>query len=314
MRVLVIGGSGYLGSAIVRALVAGGHKVTGLSRSTASANRLAKLGAHARPGSLEEPESVVRAADGHEGLIHVAAVSEPERARKDRALVFALIDAARRSGESRTVIYTSGVWALGAGGGDEGTPIAGLVDWTPGVRLHAPARASAHRPALERDVLAAATEKVATAVVRPGMVYGGAGGLAPWLVEDLGAAAGHPGTPTFVGDGANRWSPVHCDDNAQLYKMIVERHASGIFHAVEDQPLRVADLAQLLADAGKTPPPFAWDRAAAEAALGDQAEALSLDIPAATSRSRSLGWQPTHRFAAEVDRTWSDFLSREAST
>jgi len=307
LRVLVVGGTGYVGEAIVRALVAGGHKVTGVARSTASANRLAALGAHARPGSIEEPTSLARAAEGHEGIVYVAALAGPERPRLDREAILALVDAARRSGESRTVIYTSGVWTLGAGGGDEGTPIAGLVDATPGLTLQQPARVSAHRPALECEVLAAATDRVATAVVRPGMIYGGTVGICGLLIGILGEASGHPGTPTWVGTGANRWSPVHRNDNAQLYKLILERHASGIFHAVEDQPVRVSDIARLIAEVGRTPQPHAWDAVAAAERLGDEAEAVSLDIPAITTRSRSLGWKPAHRFSAELNQTWKEF-------
>jgi nucleoside-diphosphate-sugar epimerase len=307
LRVLVSGGTGYVGAPIVRALAAGGHKVTGITRSTNAANQLAALGAHARPGSLEEPQSLARAADGHEALIHIAAAKGEQRARLDREAIMTLIESANRAGEPRVVVYTSGVWTLGAGGGDEGTPIAGLVDPTPGLTLHHPARKSAHRPAIEREVLSAATEKVATAVVRPGMLYGGPRGICWFLAEHMARHAGQPGTPTFIGAGDNHWSPVHRDDNAQLYKMIIERHASGIFHAVEDEPVRVSDIARLLAEVGRTSPPVSWDPAAAAAALHDEAEALSLDIPATTTRSKSLGWKPQHRFAAEVSQIWKEF-------
>src|SRR6478735_2346676 len=215
MRVLVTGGSGYVGGAVVRALVGHGHKVTGLTRSPAAQKTLAALNAHARPGDLAQPASLRRAADGHEVLIHAASFPSPE---VDRAAIFALIDAAVASGEPRVVIYTSGVWTLGEGGGHEDTP------------ADHPARKSQHRPALELDVLAAATANVATAVIRPGMVYGGREGIAHLLCDVIG-----DGAPTYIGEGRNRWTPVHRADVGELYRLVAEKQGRGIYHAAEPE-------------------------------------------------------------------------------
>lgn len=294
MRVLVTGGTGYVGSAVVRALVAAGHKVTGLSRSTEAAKKLAALDAHARPGSIDQPASIERAADGHDALVHIAASYSPEWPSVDRAAIFAMVDAAKRAKQPRMVVYTSGVWVLGNGGGDEDT-----------VCDH-PAAASAHRPALERDLLAAADDTVTTAVIRPGMVYGGAGGVAGFLCDLVARAAGRPGVPIYVGDGENRWPLVHLDDNAQLYRRVLEERAGGVFHAVEDEPLRAAEIARLLHQAG-APAPASLGLEHARQKLGPLGESISLDIPATAKRAKTLGWSPAHRFSDEVSRTWNEF-------
>jgi nucleoside-diphosphate-sugar epimerase len=294
MRVLVTGGSGYVGSAVVRALVAAGHKVTGLTRSSEAQKKLAALDAHARPGDITQPASLVRAADGHEVLIHAAAISGVHRAEVDRAAIFALIEAARQSGEPRVVIYTSGYWTLGEGGGHEDAP------------TDHPAIVSAHRPQLEKDVLAAGDEKVVTAVIRPGMIYGGQEGIVGFLCDYIAGAAGQPGVPTFIGDGRNRWTPVHRDDTAALYRLVVEKRARGIFHAVEPEAMPVGDIARRLHGAG-APAPRSWPRAEAETKLGAYAEAFSLDIVGIARRSWDLGWRPEHRFAVEVSTTWKEF-------
>jgi nucleoside-diphosphate-sugar epimerase len=52
MRVLVLGGTGSIGAAVVEALVRRGHDVAALARSGASARRLAAMGAEAVPGDI----------------------------------------------------------------------------------------------------------------------------------------------------------------------------------------------------------------------------------------------------------------------
>src|SRR5689334_9068710 len=53
MRILVTGGSGFLGTRLVAQLLASGHHVLALSRSTASQNKLATIGASPVPGDLD---------------------------------------------------------------------------------------------------------------------------------------------------------------------------------------------------------------------------------------------------------------------
>ena len=56
MRVLVLGGTGSIGSAVVRELVRCGHDVCGLARSDASAAKLAECGATPVAGDIAAPE------------------------------------------------------------------------------------------------------------------------------------------------------------------------------------------------------------------------------------------------------------------
>src|SRR4051812_50037596 len=70
MRVLVTGGTGYLGSAIVRALERAGHEPVVFARGAARAS----LSGHAIDGDIRETPAVTRAAEGCDAICHTAAL------------------------------------------------------------------------------------------------------------------------------------------------------------------------------------------------------------------------------------------------
>jgi len=201
-----------------------------------------------------------------------------------------LLAAAQVHDGPRTVVYTSGVWVLGATGGhpaDESSP------------TDHPAQAVAWRPAHERHVLVADAERLVTAVARPGMVFGRKGGLFDRFFADTHAAR----EAVVVGDGTNRWPTVHVDDVAALYVALIERaHTTvralsprdRVFHAMSGAAERVADIARAAnRAAGGDGSVRHWPVAEARATLGPMADALALDQVVGASRSeRVLGFRP----------------------
>jgi len=108
------------------------------------------------------------------------------------------------------------------------------------------------------------------AVIRPGMIWGDDA----WLF----------GHPIYIGDGNNRWPLVHREDVAELYRLVVERGARGVFHAVAE----VRRARDVFPSITGTP----LDEARKD--LGGFADALALDQNVRANRALALGWTPRH--------------------
>lgn len=295
MKVFVTGGTGYVGSALVQALVRAGHEVTATSRSEASDRALAALGAKPVRGVLGRLAGLSREIAEHDAAVHTA-IDYGLGPPGDAEAIGALLDGARQAGRPFSVVYTSGVWVLGE-------TKAPASEAEPIVR---PAPAVAWRPPHERRVLEAATERIATAVVRPGIVFGEKRGLlVPWF-----ESAVKDGRAAFVGSGDQRWAFVHRTDLAELYRLVVEKRARGIFHGVDGASPTVAEAAAAASRAaGKGGAVRAIPVEQARERMGPVADAFAMDQVVIGARGAEVGWTVRHppfvTDAPNAFREWS---------
>jgi nucleoside-diphosphate-sugar epimerase len=298
MKVVVTGGTGYVGNAVVAALCRAGHDVAAIVRARPRAKLVERFGARAVDGDITRPETLADVIRVSDAVIHTAAEASADAGNVDRRLVEALLDAVAESEGLRRFIYTSGVWVLGDTHGkfvDETAPTrdaAKIVGW---------------RPAVEELIDNGLARGITAWIVRPGIVYGGSGGITGMMFT----SAEQEGAARIIGDGKNHWAVVHRDDLADLYVRVVEQAPAGhVFNATDSSRLTVRAIAEALSRAagcrGKvTSTPLAE----AHKSMGPFADALALDQHVSgVLAERLLGWEPRHRsLVGEAEALWRSF-------
>jgi nucleoside-diphosphate-sugar epimerase len=251
-------------------------------------------------GELARPSSYLAAAEDAEVIIHAAYERSKQGVDVDRGAIEALLDAASRraaAGLPASVIYTSGVWVLGntdrPAAEDAALNPTPLVAWRP-----------AHEALVDRLAQAG---RVRAAIVRPGIVYGGARGIVSDLLKDA-----RNGLVRVVGEGRNHWPCIYDRDLADLYVRLASHpEASGIFHANDEADERVSDIVDAIARHVMIQPDVRHvPIEEARAKMGLFADALALDQIVRSPRARALGWAPTLRsVGGNVARLLEEFRS-----
>ena len=170
-RAFVTGGSGFVGRALIPALLRRGCSVTALARSERSAEVIRSLGAEPALGDLGEAASLEAAMRGCSLVIHLAAATNEWGPRE--AFFFPnvhgthnMLTAAKAAGVQRYIHMSSEAVLAG------GRPVVDADETAPYPK-HSVGLYTLTKKLAEQAVLAAAASPgLATVILRPRMVWG----------------------------------------------------------------------------------------------------------------------------------------------
>jgi NAD+-dependent farnesol dehydrogenase len=253
LKVLLTGGTGFLGKNVARRLAAAGHTLRLLARS---GSRLQGLPTDAEivRGDVVDPESVRAAAVGCDAVVHMAAMVKmwtTDRTQFDRVNVGGLrhvLDAAEAAGAR--VVYTSSFMALGPAGpapGDESLVHAG------GPRNDYE-RTKAAADVVAREAAAAGRDIV---ILYPGVVYGPGdltdGNIVVKMVSDHLRGK----FPGIIGPGDRLWCYSYVEDVVDGHVAALERGRAGERYILGGENVAMNGLFETLhAVSGARPPRF----------------------------------------------------------
>jgi uncharacterized protein YbjT (DUF2867 family) len=201
VKILVTGGTGYVGPKVVHALRARSHDVRALVRDRSDAKTLEAWGCELSEGDVTDPESLRAAIENVECVVHLVAIIKGSPEEFERVMAQGtrdLVAAAAAAGVRRFVLMS----ALGTSEENRGLVPYYRAKWD-----------------MEQAVKGSTLEYV---VFRPSFVFGSDGGVLPMFIRQVRWS---PITPV-VGDGNQRLQPIWVDDVAAFFAESVS--AAGV--------------------------------------------------------------------------------------
>lgn len=220
MQVLIIGATGYIGSAVARNFLARGHRVAGLARSAESAAALTAAGVEPIAGDVTDTARLGALVAPYEAVVFAPFLSFDAEAEPLEAIIRGM------SGSGRTLLYTSGTGVLSIPTREGQWREETYAEEDPYVPQHW----LSMRVETEKLVRAAGLRGMRGIVIRPPMIWGRGGSRqVTWILESVKKT----GAACYIGAGLNLYSHVNVDDLAELYALALERGANGaLYHAV----------------------------------------------------------------------------------
>jgi 2-alkyl-3-oxoalkanoate reductase len=308
MKVFVAGATGVLGRELVPQLVARGHEVVGMTRSTSKQDLVRSLGARpvvadaldpdavAQAVASAEPEVIVHQLTALSGEMSIRDARHPDRAPMAKMTnrlrtegTDHLLAAGRAVGARRFVAQSFGAFRYARTGGPVQTEDDPL-DPNPPAPL---------RPVV--DGLLYLENAVTTIDWGEGLAlrYGGFYGpgtsisLAPDAVM---AAPIRKRRFPILGDGGGVMSYIHVEDAATATAIAVERGQPGVYYIVDDEPAPVREWLPVLASALGAKPPRRIPRWLGRLLAGEAATIMATEARGASNEKakRELGWKPRY--------------------
>jgi NADH dehydrogenase len=198
LKILVTGGTGFVGTHVVNALLRRGHAVAVLSRRPESARNRYNRQVAIVQGDVLDPSSLERVAADREAVVHLVGIiaqkGDQTFDRMHREAVENAIAAARQAGVRR-LLHMSAM----------------------GVSDDSPSEYGRTKAAGERVVRASGLDWT---IFRPSIIFGPGDGFVTLLASLI---RGNPGFIPLIGPGTTRFMPVSVYDVARLYADALEK-------------------------------------------------------------------------------------------
>ncbi|MFJ6380089.1 NAD-dependent epimerase/dehydratase family protein [Kitasatospora sp. NPDC092039] len=249
MRIVLLGGAGYIGTAATRHLIDLGHHVTVVDgliyRPSDDPARLLPGAADFVRADLRDPQALLSAADGADAVVHLGGVVGEPASQVDERLAVELnyaspliaADAARRAGTGHFVFFSScSVYGMHEGTVDEDTAPNPL-----GIYARTKVLAEQHLP---REL----GEQAALTSLRLATVHGSSPRQRlDSVVNKMAATAAATGRIPLNGGGQRR-PLVHVRDVARVLAGVVEQRITGALNVGSDaENHTIADIAEAVA-------------------------------------------------------------------
>lgn len=281
MRVLVLGGSGSIGGAVLDVLINNGCDVYALSRSSETESQMRSAGATPVRGDIREPNRWIDCLQNVDAVIHAASTWGDDMDAVDRKVVTTVLEGLKTPDSSKALIYTGGCWLYGDTGdhiATENSPLSPIPSFS---------------TTIESMKMVLTDSNVRGMVIHPAMVYERGGGVFEQMYKDIKTL----GYARIFGNARVRWPLIHRLDLAQVYSLMLQKGKAGdVFNASAIDGVAIGDIAEsITANTNSKSPPIVCDISLAMSEFGDWAEGYALDQQMSGQKARmELGWMPEH--------------------
>lgn len=282
MKLLILGGTGSIGAAIVQVLQNRDHEVLALGRTPEACALLRRAGATPVKGDLKNPTKWIDVCDSVDGVVHAAAVWGNQMGSIDRQVVDAVLSRLQLGDLTKAFVYTGGCWLYGETGNTvatEDSEFAPLASFAWSV------------PTIKRVLSASSVRGM---VIHPAMVYERDGGVFEHIFED----AKNLGYVRVIRGENIRWPLVHRMDLAKVYALMLERGKQGdVFNAATNHGVSIGKTTRAIASRlGINSSPVVCDTKTAIREIGSWADGYALDQQMSGEKARlQLGWRPEYK-------------------
>jgi len=177
MKVLIVGATGYVGTAVDVALSRNGHSTFGVARSDTARARLAARGTSIVLADAAKPQTLAKAAADVDAIVYAVNVTDDDPEIVDSNALRGIRKGL--AGTEKTFVFVNAAWIYGQTGNVPATEAAPIN----------PPPLAMRRVDLERQTLEMTRVGIRALIVRAGVAYGRGGGIPAMFAQSARASA-----------------------------------------------------------------------------------------------------------------------------